>query len=137
MMINELKTFVEKRLEEARKHAVDQATVSNYRAIAYGAIRFAEENGLVSWDDISEWLDDYILIEFQRLMEEKEIEWEWNKMSWEKEMQEVMLKIKSICEKNSSWTKCHKCPFNERCDILFAKFGDFPFDWKIEEEKGD
>lgn len=48
MMINELKIFVEKRLEEARKHAVNETAVSNYRAIAYGAIRFAEENGLVS-----------------------------------------------------------------------------------------
>lgn len=75
MMINELKTFVEKKLEEARKYAVNEATVSNYRAIAYGAIRFAEENGLVSWDDMSEWWDDYIWVEFQKLMEEKENEW--------------------------------------------------------------
>ena len=76
MMMNELKTFVEKKLEEARKYAVNEATVLNYRAIAYVAIRFAEENGLVSWDDISEWWDDYIWVEFQKLMEEKENEWE-------------------------------------------------------------
>lgn len=78
MMINELKTFVEEKLEEARKYAVDEVTVLNYRAIAYGAIRFAEENGLVSWDDTGEWWNNYIWIEFQKLMEEKEIEWRWN-----------------------------------------------------------
>lgn len=71
MMLNELKAFVEEKLEEARKYAVDEVTVLNYRAIAYGAIRFAEENGLVSWDDTGEWWNNYIWIEFQKLMEER------------------------------------------------------------------
>ena len=79
MMLDELKKFIEKKLEEARKYAVNAVTVSNYRAIAYGALIFAEENGLVSRGDISEWWNDYVWIEFQRLMEEKEIEWRWNK----------------------------------------------------------
>ena len=79
MMLDELKKFVEKKLEEARKYAVNAATVSNYRAIAYGAIMFADENGLVSSGDISKWWNDYIWIEFQRLIEEKEVEWGWNK----------------------------------------------------------
>jgi len=78
-MLDELKKFIEKKLEEARKYAVNAATVSNYRAIAYGAIMFAEENGLVSWGDIEEWWDDYAWFEFQRLIEEKEVEWGWNK----------------------------------------------------------
>ena len=73
-MTDKLKKFVEDRLADAEIYANTYQEVYNYRAIAYGAVMFAEENGLVNWDDIHKWWDNYIWIEFKQLIKEKILE---------------------------------------------------------------
>lgn len=65
-MINELKKFIEKQIKNAEVHAKYADEVYNYRAIAYGALLFADDNKLIDVDNY-DWWDDY-WIQFQNIV---------------------------------------------------------------------
>lgn len=50
-------------------------------------------------------------------------------MDWTEEMKEAMKAIKSACEKNDSWTKCHLCPFVTCCDAIKHEGISVPDEW--------
>ena len=42
-------------------------------------------------------------------------------MDWVSEMRAGMKMMAKACEKNTDWTKCHECPFDEICTMLMDK----------------
>jgi len=63
--INELKQFTEKQIELARKYSKTPNDVYNHRALAYGALLFAQNihaiNDCTWWDDC--WYEFQIIID--------------------------------------------------------------------------
>lgn len=50
-------------------------------------------------------------------------------MDWISEMRAGMEMMAKACSKNTEWTKCHKCPFSEYCDILMKSSIENGYDY--------
>lgn len=66
-----VKEFVEERLVNAEIFADTRKEVMNHRAIAFGAVMFAQENGLISYEEVKEYWDNYAWQKFEDIAKEK------------------------------------------------------------------
>ena len=70
-MEDKLKTFIQKKIDDANRYSENIHDVRNYRGQAFGALMFAQEyNKDLDWDDVGKWWDDYTWVQF-RLIEEQ------------------------------------------------------------------
>ena len=67
----DVKKFVDDRLEDAEMWANTRQEVMNCRAIAFGVIMFAQRIELVPYEEIKEYWDDYALEKFEEIAKEK------------------------------------------------------------------
>lgn len=67
----DVKEFVGEYLESAEMWANTRQEVMNCRAIAFGAILFAQKIELVSYEEIKEYWDDYAWGKFEEIAREK------------------------------------------------------------------
>lgn len=67
----DVKKFVDDRLEDAEMWANTRQQVMNCRAIAFGVIMFAQRIELVPYKEIKEYWDDYALEKFEEIAREK------------------------------------------------------------------
>ena len=65
--MEKLKEFIEERVESAEMFANNYQEVMNCRAIAFGALRFAEHIGLVSYEEIKEYWDNWAWGKFEEI----------------------------------------------------------------------
>ena len=71
--MEKLKEFIEERAESAEMFANNYQEVMNCRAIAFGALRFAEHIGLVSYEESKEYWE-YIWNKFEQIGRNKKNE---------------------------------------------------------------
>lgn len=71
--MEKLKEFIEERVESAEMFANNYQEVMNCRAIAFGALRFAEHIGLVSYEESKEYWE-YIWNKFEQIGRNKKDE---------------------------------------------------------------
>ena len=71
--MEKLKEFIEERVESAEMFANNYQEVMNCRAIAFGALRFSEHIGLVSYEESKEYWD-YIWNRFEQIGRNKKDE---------------------------------------------------------------
>ena len=69
--MEDVKEFVEEYLESAEMFANTREEVMNCRAIAFGAIMFAQRIELVSYEEIKEYWDDWAREKFEEIAKEK------------------------------------------------------------------
>ena len=67
----DVKKFVDDRLEDAEMWANTRQEVMNCRAIAFGAILFAQKIELVSYEELKEYWDDWAREKFEEIAKEK------------------------------------------------------------------
>ena len=67
----DVKKFVDDRLEAAEMWANTRQEVMNCRAIAFGVIMFAQRIELVPYEEIKEYWDDYAWKKFEEIAKEK------------------------------------------------------------------
>lgn len=67
----DVKEFVDDYLESAEMFANTRAEVMNCRAIAFGAVMFAQRIELVSYEKIKEYWDDWAREKFEEIAREK------------------------------------------------------------------
>ena len=63
-MIENLKLFVEVELESAELFTNTEHEVRNCQNIAFGAVRFAYNIGILTYEEMFDYWDDYILDRF-------------------------------------------------------------------------
>ena len=68
----DVKEFVGGCLENAEMFANTREEVMNCRAIAFGAIMFAQRIELVSYEEINEYWDNYAWEKFEEITRERE-----------------------------------------------------------------
>ena len=66
-----VKEFVEQRLVSAEIFANTREEVINHRAMAFGAVMFAQEHGLVSYEEIKEYWNNYVWQKFEDIANTK------------------------------------------------------------------
>ena len=66
-MIEELRHFVEGRLETAEFFANTEQETRNCQGIAFGAIRYAEAIGVLSHQEVLDQWDNYMLDKFNHI----------------------------------------------------------------------
>jgi hypothetical protein len=66
-----VKEFVEQRLVSAEIFANTYEQAMNYRAVAYGAVMFAQEMGIVTYEEVKEYWDNNIWEKFENIAKEK------------------------------------------------------------------
>lgn len=66
-MIEELKLFVQDRLETAELFANTEQEVRNCQGIAFGAIRFAYVIRILSYEEMINYWDNYMLDKFNHI----------------------------------------------------------------------
>jgi hypothetical protein len=71
--MEKLKEFIEERVESAEMFANNYQEVMNCRAISFGALRFAEHIGLVSYEESKEYWE-YIWNKFEQIGRNKKNE---------------------------------------------------------------
>ena len=69
--MEDVKKFVEEYLESAEMFANTREEVMNCRAIAFGAIMFAQRIELVSYKEIKEYWDDWAREKFEEIARAK------------------------------------------------------------------
>lgn len=67
----DVKEFVGEYLESAEMWANTRQEVMNCRAIAFGAILFAQKIELVSYEELKEYWDDWAREKFEEIAKEK------------------------------------------------------------------
>lgn len=68
---DDVKEFVEEHLENAEMWANTRQEVMNSRAIAFGAIMFAQRIELVPYEEIKKYWDDWAWEKFEEIAREK------------------------------------------------------------------
>lgn len=66
-MIEELKLFVQDKLETAEIFASTEQEARNCQGIAFGAIRYAEIIGILSYEEMISYWDNYMLDKFNQI----------------------------------------------------------------------
>ena len=66
-MVEELKLFVQDRLETAEMFANTGHEVRNIQNIAFGAVRFAYTIGILSYEEMFDYWDNYVLDKFNHI----------------------------------------------------------------------
>ena len=69
--MKDVKKFVEEYLESAEMFANTREEVMNCRAIAFGAVMFAQRIELVSYEEIKEYWDDWAREKFEEIARAK------------------------------------------------------------------
>lgn len=67
-----IKEFVEQRLVSAEIFANTYEQVMNYRAVAYGAVMFAQEMGIITYEEVKKYWDNYAWQKFEEIAKEKD-----------------------------------------------------------------
>ena len=66
-MVEELKYFVQCRLETAEMFANTEQEARNCQGAAYGAIRFAHAIGILSYEEMIDYWNNYMLDKFNHV----------------------------------------------------------------------
>ena len=66
-----VKEFVEQRLVSAEIFANTREEVINHRAMAFGAVMFAQEYGPVAYEEIKEYWNNYAWLKFENIANTK------------------------------------------------------------------
>lgn len=69
--IENVKEFVGGYMESADLFANTRQEVMNCRAIAFGGVLFAQRTGIVTYEEVKEFWEDYALDKFEEIAREK------------------------------------------------------------------
>lgn len=67
----DVKKFVDDRLEDAEMWANTRQEVMNCRAIAFGVIMFAQRIGAITYEEVQKYWNDYAWQKFEDIAKEK------------------------------------------------------------------
>ena len=69
--IEDVKKFVEEELKSAEIFANTRQEVMNCKAVAFGAILFAQRNNILSYGEVDDYWNNYAWEEFEKIAREK------------------------------------------------------------------
>ena len=69
--MEDVKEFVEKYLENAEMFANTREDVEKIRAIAFGSVLFAHDIGIISYNEVREYWDNWALEKFEEIARTK------------------------------------------------------------------